>query len=52
MSRSPVEIIRCHHEIGAPTALEVRRAAMEQRGEIPDGDREPHAHDRIGDVIA
>ncbi len=39
MSRNLVEIVRRHHEVGAPTALEVLKAAMEQRGEITDDDR-------------
>lgn len=39
MSRNLVEIVRRHHEIGAPTALEVLKEAMEQRGEITDEDR-------------
>ena len=39
MSRNLVEIIRRHHEVGAPTALEVLKEAMQQRGEITDDDR-------------
>ena len=39
MSRNLVEIIRRHHAVGAPTALEVLKEAMEQRGEITDDDR-------------
>ena len=39
MSRNLVEIVRRHHEVGAPTALAVLKEAMEQRGEITDDDR-------------
>jgi NADH:ubiquinone oxidoreductase subunit F (NADH-binding)/NADH:ubiquinone oxidoreductase subunit E len=39
MSRNLVEIVRRHHELGAPTALEVLKQAMELRGEITDHDR-------------
>ena len=39
MSRNLVEIVRRHHEVGAPTALEVLKEAMEQRGEITGDDR-------------
>lgn len=39
MSRNLVELIRRHHAIGAPTALEVLKEAMERRGEITDDDR-------------
>ncbi|CAN5189906.1 NADH-ubiquinone oxidoreductase-F iron-sulfur binding region domain-containing protein [soil metagenome] len=39
MSRNLVEIVRRHHELGAPTALEVLKEAMELRGEITDDDR-------------
>jgi len=39
MSRNLVEIIRRHHELGAPTALEVLKDAIEDHGEITDGDR-------------
>ena len=39
MSRNLVEIVRRHHEVGAPTALEVLKEAMELRGEITDDDR-------------
>ena len=39
MSRNLVEIVRRHHEVGAPTALEVLKEAMERRGEITDDDR-------------
>src|SRR5688572_26725393 len=39
MSRNLVEIIRRHHELGAPTALEVLKAALADHGEITDDDR-------------
>lgn len=39
MSRNLVEIVRRHHEVGAPTALAVLKEAMEKRGEITDDDR-------------
>jgi NADH:ubiquinone oxidoreductase subunit F (NADH-binding)/NADH:ubiquinone oxidoreductase subunit E len=39
MSRNLVEIVRRHHEIGAPTALTVLKEAIERRGEITDDDR-------------
>jgi NADH:ubiquinone oxidoreductase subunit F (NADH-binding)/NADH:ubiquinone oxidoreductase subunit E len=39
MSRNLVEMIRRHHAVGAPTALEVLKEAMERRGEITDDDR-------------
>src|SRR4051812_7170573 len=39
MSRNLVELVRRHHEQGAPTALEVLKEAMDQRGEITDDDR-------------
>ncbi len=39
MSRNLVEIVRRHHAVGAPTALEVLKQAMEERGEITDEDR-------------
>jgi hypothetical protein len=39
MSRNLVELVRRHHDVGAPTALEVLKAAMERRGEITDDDR-------------
>jgi NADH:ubiquinone oxidoreductase subunit F (NADH-binding)/NADH:ubiquinone oxidoreductase subunit E len=38
MSRNLVEIIRRHHELGAPTALEVLKAALDDHGEIRDDD--------------
>ncbi len=39
MSRNLVELVRRHHEVGAPTALEVLKEAMRLRGEITDDDR-------------
>ena len=39
MSRNLVELIRRHHEQGAPTALEVLKDALEHHGEITDDDR-------------
>src|SRR3954468_17847449 len=39
LSRNLVELVRRHHEQGAPTALEVLKEAMDQRGEITDDDR-------------
>ncbi len=39
MSRNLVEIIRRHHELGAPTALEVLKDAVADHGEITDDDR-------------
>lgn len=39
MSRNLVEIVRRHHAVGAPTALEVLKEAIELRGEITDDDR-------------
>jgi NADH:ubiquinone oxidoreductase subunit F (NADH-binding)/NADH:ubiquinone oxidoreductase subunit E len=39
LSRNLVELVRRHHEQGAPTALEVLKEAMDQRGEITDADR-------------
>ena len=39
MSRNLVEIVRRHHEQGAPTALDVLKEAMDLRGEITDDDR-------------
>lgn len=47
MSRNLVEIIRQHHELGAPTALAVLKDAMEDHGEITDEDRR-HAAQRSG----
>ena len=39
VSRNLVELVRRHHEQGAPTALDVLKEAMDQRGEITDDDR-------------
>ena len=39
MSRNLVELVRRHHEQGAPTALDVLKEAMDRRGEITDDDR-------------
>ncbi|HEY2056515.1 MAG TPA: NAD(P)H-dependent oxidoreductase subunit E [Solirubrobacterales bacterium] len=39
MSSNLVEILRRHHGTAAPTALEVLKEAMEERGEIGDEDR-------------
>jgi NADH:ubiquinone oxidoreductase subunit F (NADH-binding)/NADH:ubiquinone oxidoreductase subunit E len=39
VSRNLVEMVRRHHEEGAPTALEVLKDAMDRRGEISDDDR-------------
>lgn len=39
MSQNLVELIRRHHAEQAPTALEVLKAAMDERGEITDADR-------------
>ena len=39
MSRNLVELVRRHHEQGAPTALDVLKEAMDDRGEITDADR-------------
>ncbi|MEY2513850.1 MAG: hypothetical protein QOJ89_1208 [bacterium] len=39
MSRNLVEIIRRHHELGAPSALEVLKDAVADHGEITDDDR-------------
>jgi NADH:ubiquinone oxidoreductase subunit F (NADH-binding)/NADH:ubiquinone oxidoreductase subunit E len=39
VSRNLVELIRRHHEVQAPTALDVLKDAMEQRGEVTDDDR-------------
>jgi NADH:ubiquinone oxidoreductase subunit F (NADH-binding)/NADH:ubiquinone oxidoreductase subunit E len=39
MSHNLVEIIRRHHEQGAPTALAVLKDALEHHGEITDDDR-------------
>jgi bidirectional [NiFe] hydrogenase diaphorase subunit len=39
VSRNLVEMVRRHHEQGAPTALDVLKEAMDRRGEITDDDR-------------
>jgi NADH:ubiquinone oxidoreductase subunit F (NADH-binding)/NADH:ubiquinone oxidoreductase subunit E len=39
VSRNLVELVRRHHEQGAPTALDVLKEAMDERGEITDADR-------------
>ena len=39
MSANLVELVRRHHAVQAPTALDVLKAAIEQRGEITDEDR-------------
>ncbi len=39
MSRNLVELIRRHHGLQAPTALEVLKQAMDERGELTDDDR-------------
>ena len=39
VSHNLVEIIRRHHELGAPTALEVLKQALADHGEITDDDR-------------
>ncbi len=39
MSRNLVELVRRHHAVAAPTALEVLKEAVEQRGEVTDDDR-------------
>ena len=39
MSRNLVELVRRHHERGAPTALTVLKAALDDHGEITDDDR-------------
>ncbi len=39
MSQNLVELIRRHHREGAPTALEVLKAAVEEHGEVTDADR-------------
>jgi NADH:ubiquinone oxidoreductase subunit F (NADH-binding)/NADH:ubiquinone oxidoreductase subunit E len=38
-SSNLVELVRRHHAVGAPTALEVLKEAMERQGEITDDDR-------------
>lgn len=39
VSRNLVELVRRHHGVQAPTALDVLKAAMDDRGEITDEDR-------------
>ncbi|MGH2937229.1 MAG: NAD(P)H-dependent oxidoreductase subunit E [Solirubrobacterales bacterium] len=39
MSRNLVELIRRHHAVDAPTALELLKEAMEDHGELTDADR-------------
>lgn len=39
MSRNLVELIRRHHAVHAPTALDVLKAAVEDHGEVTDADR-------------
>ncbi|HEY0279601.1 MAG TPA: NAD(P)H-dependent oxidoreductase subunit E [Solirubrobacterales bacterium] len=39
MSRNLVELIRRHHAVDAPTALEVLKEAMDDHGELTDADR-------------
>jgi NADH:ubiquinone oxidoreductase subunit F (NADH-binding)/NADH:ubiquinone oxidoreductase subunit E len=39
VSRNLVELVRRHHGIDAPTALEVLKAAVEDHGEVTDDDR-------------
>jgi NADH-quinone oxidoreductase subunit F len=39
MSRNLVELVRRHHAVAAPTALEVLKEAMAERGELTDEDR-------------
>jgi len=39
MSRNLVELVRRHHALAAPSALDVLKEAVEQRGEVTDEDR-------------
>jgi NADH:ubiquinone oxidoreductase subunit F (NADH-binding)/NADH:ubiquinone oxidoreductase subunit E len=39
MSRNLVELVRRHHALDAPTALDVLKEAVELRGEVTDADR-------------
>jgi NADH:ubiquinone oxidoreductase subunit F (NADH-binding)/NADH:ubiquinone oxidoreductase subunit E len=39
VSRNLVELVRRHHAVDAPTALEVLKEAVELRGEVTDADR-------------
>ncbi|HEX4307828.1 MAG TPA: NAD(P)H-dependent oxidoreductase subunit E [Solirubrobacterales bacterium] len=47
MSRNLVELIRRHHAVDAPTALELLKEAMEDHGELTDADRR-HAAEATG----
>ena len=47
MSRNLVELIRRHHSVHAPTALDVLKAAVEDHGELTDEDRK-HAAEVSG----
>jgi NADH:ubiquinone oxidoreductase subunit F (NADH-binding)/NADH:ubiquinone oxidoreductase subunit E len=40
VSQNLVELIRRHHQVQAPTALEVLKEAMDDHGELTDADRE------------
>src|SRR5262249_19100313 len=40
VSQNLVELIRRHHRVEAPTALEVLKQAVEDHGEVTDSDRE------------
>ncbi|MGD9737584.1 MAG: NAD(P)H-dependent oxidoreductase subunit E [Solirubrobacterales bacterium] len=40
MSQNLVELIRRHHQVEAPTALEVLKQAVDDHGELTDADRE------------
>lgn len=40
MSQNLVELIRRHHQVQAPSALEVLKQAVEEHGELTDADRE------------
>ena len=43
MSRNLVELIRRHHAVQAPTALELLKAAVDDHGEVTDEDRKQAA---------
>jgi NADH:ubiquinone oxidoreductase subunit F (NADH-binding)/NADH:ubiquinone oxidoreductase subunit E len=47
MSRNLVELVRRHHAVAAPTALDVLKEAVERRGVVTDEDRR-HAADVSG----
>jgi NADH:ubiquinone oxidoreductase subunit F (NADH-binding)/NADH:ubiquinone oxidoreductase subunit E len=47
LSRNLVELIRRHHAVDAPTALDVLKEAMEDHGELTDDDRR-HAAEASG----